>query len=280
MTAFSVLMSVYNKDDPSALSMSLESIYTTQTRKPDEIVIVFDGPLAEELLQVLDTFRDGKKDIVKFFPQEFNRGLGEALRIGSEQCTGDYIFRMDADDISAPHRFEKQIAYLETHPEIDVLGTDILEFRCSLDEQNKRIRSCPAEHNDIVRMAKKRNPMNHMTVCIKRSALEKSGGYQPLPLMEDYYLWVRMIAAGCRFANINETLVYARLGNDFEIKRGAKEQIAGKKILLNYMLEHGLIAKAQSWITLFSFRLFVNSQGWIKKIIYPIFLRKPIKESA
>ena len=125
---YSVLMSVYKNDNPAFLKTALESIYENQTRKPDEIVIVFDGPLTEELYSVLDAYKLQKDGVVKYYPQECNRGLGEALRIGAGKCTGDYIFRMDSDDISVPDRFEKQIAFVEANPEIAVVGADITEF--------------------------------------------------------------------------------------------------------------------------------------------------------
>ena len=125
---YSVLMSVYKNDDADFLKIALESIYDQQMRKPDEVVVVFDGPLNERLYAVLEEFRKGREEVVKYFPQKVNRGLGEALRIGSELCTGDYILRMDSDDISDKERFAKQIAYVEAHPEVDALGGDIAEF--------------------------------------------------------------------------------------------------------------------------------------------------------
>ena len=79
---YSVLMSVYKNDSPQFLALALESIYDKQTRKPDEIVVVFDGPLTDELNNVLNDFYVGKEDVVFYYPQEINRGLGEALRIG------------------------------------------------------------------------------------------------------------------------------------------------------------------------------------------------------
>ena len=99
MFRYSVLMSVYKNDSPEFLSVALKSIYDDQTRKPDEIVVVFDGPLTDELIDVLRLFRKGKEDIVKYYPQKVNKGLGQALRVGTQKCSGDYIFRMDADDI-------------------------------------------------------------------------------------------------------------------------------------------------------------------------------------
>ena len=270
---YSVLMSVYKNDDPSFLKLALESIYDNQTVKPDEIVIIFDGPLTDELYDVLNLFKEGKEGIVKYYPQSINRGLGEALRIGSELCTGDYIFRMDSDDISDPKRFEKQILYVENNPEIDVLGTDIAEFNESIDE-DMRVRSCPEKHDDIVKMGKKRNPMNHVSVCMKKTALEKCGGYKTLLLLEDYYLWLNMIVAGCKLANIHESLVYVRVGNGFDSKRGSKERITGWKTLQDFMLENGMISKKEAMMNMLYIRAFVNIPPQIKKIVYSKLLRK------
>ncbi len=271
---YSVLMSVYKNDSPEFLKIALESTYDKQTRKPDEIVVVFDGPITQELKEVLDDFYIGKESFVFYYPQERNLGLGEALRIGSEKCSGDYILRMDSDDICHPTRFEKQICFLENHLEVDVLGSDIEEFQFSEEEENKRLRRCPAFHDDIVQMSKKRNPINHMTVCIKKTALEKAGGYKTLLLLEDYYLWLNMIVAGCKFANINETLVYARVGNGFEEKRGSKKRIKGWKVLQNLMLDNKMITKHQARMNMLYIRIFVMMPVWIKKLLYKKVLRK------
>ena len=248
---FSVLMSVYKNDSPVFLKAALESIYEEQTKKPDEIVVVFDGPLTEELLEVLEQFRSGKENIVKYYPQETNKGLGEALRIG----------------------FEKQIAYVAEHPDVDVVGTDIAEFNTSLTE-NMRIRACPAKHDDIVKMGKHRNPMNHVSVCMKKSALEQCGGYRTLLLLEDYYLWLNMIASGKKLANMNESLVYVRVGNGFDSKRGAKERITGWRVLQDFMLEHGMITKLEAEMNMLYIRSFVNTPTTIKKLLYEKMLRK------
>ena len=270
---YSVLMSVYKNDDPAFLKLALESIYEQQTIKPDEIVVVFDGPLNDKLYEVLDTFRLGKEDIVKYYPQEVNRGLGEALRIGSEFCTGDYILRMDSDDVSDSRRFEKQILFVENHPDIDALGTDIAEFNTSPEEE-KRVRSCPEKHEDIVKMGKRRNPMNHVSICMKKDALMKCGGYQTLLLLEDYFLWLHMIGAGCKLANIHESLVYVRVGNGFDSKRGSQERITGWKVLQDYMLEIGMINKKEALMNMLYINAFVKTPSWVKKVLYSKLLRK------
>lgn len=271
---YSVLMSVYKNDSPEFLKLALESVYEKQSKKPDEIVVVFDGPISEDLLMVLNDFRDGKENIVKYYPQNENKGLGEALRIGSSYCTGDYIFRMDSDDISFEKRFEIQSNYVETHPEIDVLGGDIEEFNESPEEPDLRKRFCHPDHEDIVKMGKRRNPMNHVTVCIKKDSLLKSGGYLPLKYVEDYYLWMRMINAGCKLANINKTLVYVRAGNGFVSRRGNKEQIKSWETLQHYMLSNGMITKRDAKRNMRDIVLFVNMPRWVKNFLYRTFLRK------
>ena len=269
----SVLMSVYKNDNPDFLKIALESIYEKQTRKPDEIVVVFDGELTPELYTVLDKFKENKEDVVFYYPQEVNQGLGQALRIGSEKCTGDYIFRMDSDDISVPERFEKQLACIEANPDIDVLGTDFAEFDISPVEE-KRLRICPEKHNDIIRMGKKRNPMNHVSVCMKRSALKKCGGYETLLLLEDYYLWLKMIASGCKLENMHEALVYVRVGNGFNSKRSSKVRIAGWKELQKFMLKHKLINKIEAAANMVYIVGFVYCPVGLKKLVYSKLLRK------
>ena len=235
---------------------------------------MFDGPLTPELYTVLDDFRKGKESVVKFYPQKTNKGLGEALRIGSEVCQGDFIFRMDSDDYSDPTRFEKEARFIESNDDIDVVGTNISEFNVSLDEPNLRVRYCPEKHEDIVRMGKKRNPMNHVSVCIRKSALKKCGGYQTLIFLEDYYLWLRMIASGCKLANINESLVFVRVGNGFNSKRGSNERIKGWRVLQDYMLKNNMITPFEARINMLYITVFVKTPAWLKIILYNNFLRK------
>lgn len=271
---YSVLMSSYKNDNPDYLKLALESIYDHQSKKPDEIIVIFDGPLTQQLYSVFDSFRKGKENIVKYYPQEQNHGLGEALRIGSSYCTGDYIFRMDSDDISDGERFKKQAEYVERHPEIDVLGGDIAEFKESPDEPNLRKRICKQRHEDIARMGKRRNPMNHVSVCIKKEALEKVGGYLPLSYVEDYYLWVRMINAGFKLENISETLVYVRVGNGFSTRRGHKEQIKSWRVLQDFMLENKMITKKEARINMAFIWGFVKTPAWLKGFLYNSLLRQ------
>lgn len=267
-------MSVYKNDSADYLDKALRSIYDDQTKKPHEIVVVFDGPLTSELYSVLKNFRTGREDIVFYYPLESNVGLGAALKTGAEKCTGDYILRMDSDDISVPTRFEKQIAYLENSPEVDVLGADISEFSLSPDDETIRKRVCPPTHDEIARMIRKRNPINHMTACIRRSALSDVGGYVHLPLMEDYYLWLRMIAKGYKFANINESLVYVRIGNGFNRRRSSASRISSCKTIQKFMIEHRMISRIHAVINVINMWAITNAPAWLKDIVYSRFFRR------
>lgn len=271
---FSVLMSVYHADDATLLARALDSIYTEQTQKPEEIVVVFDGALTEPLYRTLESFRAGKEDVVRYFPMAENRGLGAALSYGAARCTGDFIVRMDADDISVPTRIEKQSAFLAAHPDVDVLGGDIAEFYDSPSEGNLRVRACPQTHGDIVKMSRRRNPMNHVSVCMRRRALEGCGGYMSLPLLEDYYLWMRMLQAGCVFANLGEVLVYVCIGNGFHRRRGAREQVKSYRFLQRYLYEAGMISRFGAAYNMLRMRALVGSPVWLRRIVYDKLLRK------
>ncbi|MFV0553807.1 MAG: glycosyltransferase [Mangrovibacterium sp.] len=213
---FSVLISVYYKENPDFLKLALESIWDNQTLKPSEIVLIKDGPLTEQLDAVIEEFKQDKP--VKIVVLEKNVGLGSALAIGVEQCSNELVCRMDSDDIADQHRFEKQIGYLNFHPEVALLSANIAEFNDTPDSIVSH-RKVPTSYDDILSFAKKRNPMNHMAVVFKKSAVLDAGNYQPFQGYEDYFLWVRILAKGYRAANLNENLVLARTGNNMIARR-------------------------------------------------------------
>ena len=115
---------------------------------------------------------------------------------------------MDTDDISRSERFETQIAFLKANPEVDVLGTWIAEINNDMTKISS-YRKLPCEHKNIIRFAKKRSPMNHMTVMFSKSAVVNVGCYDHFRIAQDYHLWVRMIQKGACFANLPKVLVFA-----------------------------------------------------------------------
>ena len=230
-----MLMSVYIKEKPEFLERALESIYN-QTLKPKEVILVKDGLLNEELETIIskETRKFNEINIdFKCIQLKKNMGLGTALQTGLEKCYCDYIARMDSDDIAVSDRFEKQVDYIKKNPQISVVGGYINEFI----EEGKIIRTktMPLKYKELYKYGKYRNPLNHMTVLFRKKDIIDSGGYQPMPGLEDYYLWSRMLAQKYRIANIDKVLVNARLGN-FSNRRGG----------LGYFLTYFRLRKIQN----------------------------------
>lgn len=214
-TRFSVLMSIYIKEKPTYLRQCLDSVFS-QTLPPDEVVLVEDGPLTPELHAIIDEYKERFPQL-KVYPQEANSGLGSALNIGLQHCTYNLVARMDTDDICHPDRFEKEVGYMEEHPEIDICGSIIDEF--DGDPSNVRSqRVVPETHEEIVKYARRRNPINHPTAIYRRDKVLSVGAYEGFP--EDYYLCVKMIMAGYRFHNIQESLLHFRFTDDAYRRRG------------------------------------------------------------
>ena len=213
-------MSVYRREQPAFLHECLQSLHV-QTQPAHEIVVVLDGEITQDLQAALDEWRTRLP--LKIVPLPQNVGLGKALNAGIEHCTHDYIFRMDSDDIAHPERFALQCAFLQQHPETDLLGGQIAEFdrHIPADSTRMNMRRVPLTHADIVRFSKKRNPFNHMTVAYRKSSLHRVGGYQHHLWMEDYNLWLRMLAAGMQCANLPQILVYARKAGNTSAANGS-----------------------------------------------------------
>lgn len=214
---FSVLLSVYRKEQPFYFRQSLDSIFL-QTLLPDEVVLVKDGPLTAALERVVEEYAL-KFPALKVITLSKNQGLGKALNEGLKHCSYELVARMDTDDVAKPERFEKQMAVFDVHPELDVVGAWIDEFEEEVTNVIS-VRKLPVLHEDILAFAKKRNPINHPVVMFKKSAVVAAGEYQHFPLFEDYYLWVRMLMNGSKFYNIPESLLYFRFSPDMFKRRG------------------------------------------------------------
>ena len=211
---FSVLLSVYRKENPKYLKQSIDSIFT-QTVPPTEIVMVEDGPLTDELYKVLDGYK--KDPRWKAVPLTENVGLGKALNAGLEACSYELVARMDTDDIAKPERFEKQLAAFAADPELSLCGTQAAEFR-DTPENVTAHKKVPLTDEEIRQYARKRNPFNHPTVMYKKSEVLRAGSYQHAMWFEDYYLWARMLAQGSKTRNLPEELLWFRAGEDMRLQ--------------------------------------------------------------
>lgn len=239
MNSFSVLMAVYKNDDPAYFRIAVESISIHQTRKPDEIIIVVDGPIPDSLDNELKHLSN-EIPIIKVVYLKVNKGLGNALRIGTQYSSNEIIARMDSDDIAFPDRFKKQISFLEDNNNISIVGGQISEFiDIEVDIVGNRI--VPCEDEEIKSMMKKRCPFNHMTVAFRRSKVLDAGNYKDWHYNEDYYLWIRMMEHSMRFANLPDTLVNVRVGKNMYARRGGWKYFKSEKGLQDYMLQKKMI---------------------------------------
>lgn len=213
---YSVLMSVYAKDKPEYLDGAIASM-ARQTLPFCDMVVVCDGPLADDLNSVLSDWEwelEGRMTIHRL-PE--NGGLGPALAAGLPLCRCDIVARMDADDVSRPDRC-RILTEKMTDEGLDLVGGAIEEFDREPGDMGV-IRRVPLDQDAIERRLKRRNPFNHMTVMFDRRAVDGAGGYRPFPWMEDYWLWARMIAAGCSCANVPDAVVDARVGDGMYTRR-------------------------------------------------------------
>ena len=234
MVQFSVLMSLYKKEKAAYAEACFESLLA-QTVPASEWVIVEDGPLTEELYELLVRYEKEYPGMIHRVPLKENRGLGLALQAGVPECTYDLIARMDTDDIARQDRFEKQLAAFEEHPELSVLSSRVDEFETD-PAHIVASRWVPLDHEEIVQYQKRRDGFNHMAVMYRKEAVLRAGNYQSCPLMEDTLLWVHMIQTGARCMNLDEPLVYARIGRDMYERRGGwsyfKKYREGRKMVL------------------------------------------------
>ena len=235
---FSVAMSVYINDNYVFFDRALESITIEQTVKPNEIVLVVDGPVSDEIDKVIHKYSTSFN--LKVIRLETNGGLGNALKIATENCTYELIARMDSDDVAANDRFEQQLEFINNNPCVDIVGGNISEF---IDTEDNIVsyRKVPTTDASLKIFLKKRCPFNHMTVLFKKSALLKAGGYLDWHYNEDYYLWIRMYLNECIFANIDKNLVNVRTGKDQYKRRGGIKYFKSEKKLQKFMLSNSVI---------------------------------------
>ncbi|MGI6094988.1 MAG: glycosyltransferase [Lachnospiraceae bacterium] len=238
---FSVLMSIYIKEQPEYVKTCFDSLLH-QTVKADEWVVVEDGPLTTEMYELLDEYQKMYPGLIRRLPLEKNQGLGKALRAGVVYCKNELIARMDTDDIARKDRFEKQIKEFEQNPKLDICGSHIIEFEGKIENEIAR-RNVPLEHSEIARYQKQRSAFNHMTVMYKKSAVINAGNYEHCPLMEDDMLWIRMLITGAICKNIDDYLVYARTGQAMIERRGGFAYLKKYISARNKILDTGYISR-------------------------------------
>ncbi|WP_462373320.1 glycosyltransferase [Alistipes shahii] len=238
MELFSVLMSVYIKEEATFLDWALQSILVDQTVKPSELVLVEDGPLTKELYRVIDKYKCIFPSFISVKLSE-NVGLGKALNAGLKYCHNEWVARMDSDDISLPTRFEKQLEYIKTHPDIDVLGCAVGEFEND-EHIVTSVKVCPISVDSYIKF---RSPVNHPTVFFRKSSVLQVGSYRHCPFMEDYHLWIRMYAAGMKITSLQESLYLFKMDRNAQKRRGGITYIKSEMNIQKLLLDSGVISR-------------------------------------
>lgn len=269
---YSVLMSVYHKEKPEYLKQAIESIQA-QTYPTDDFVLVCDGPLNSELDAVITTKQQEMNGVLKVYRLDKNEGLGNALNAGINHCKNELVARMDSDDVAYPDRCEKQIDVFNTHPEVSICSGIVEEFTTDPEVVDAR-RVLPETNAKIMEFVKKRNPFNHPCVMYKKSAVEAAGSYKDFYLLEDYYLWLRMLMAGYQGYNIQEPLLHMRAGSDMYMRRAGWKYARTQARLFKFMKDSGFIGNSQYIKSCVIRSGSALAPNWLRKFMFEKVLRK------
>lgn len=248
-------MSIYYKEKPEYFDRAMFSIWDEQILKPNEIVLVLDGKLTDELMQVILEWKNKLNETMKIIALEKNIGLGDALNVGLKECSYELVARMDTDDISLPNRFSEQIKIFDKN-NVDLCGSWIDEFD---NDENEIIssRKVPEYNMEIIKFSKMRNPVNHPSVMFKKQRVIDAGNYKKMYSFEDYYLWIRMLMNNSNLYNIQKSLLKMRAGyNQLERRRGMKY----------------LIYEFKFWTRLYNIK-YINFFELIKNLILKLVIR-------
>ncbi len=270
---YSVLMPVYGRERAEFLRQSLDSL-AAQTIQANQVVIVKDGPLGAELDSVIKSCSTALP--ITAVRLEKQVGLGPALSVGLAACRDEIVARMDSDDICVAQRFENQLTFIDENPQVAAVGSAIGEF---VDDPGRiaTIRRLPCDSAGIREFAKFRNPLNHMTVMFRKSAVLVAGGYRDFPGLEDYDLWVRMLAQGMELRNLSEILVLARCGNGIANRRGGLAYAKSELRLYRRLLRIGFISAPEFALSVLMRVPVRVMPAVLRPFVYRKFLRQEAK---
>lgn len=245
----SVLMAVYRNDRLDHFLDAVRSVMN-QSFPADEIVIVRDGPVPEKLQSALDRLKSEHPLLFTIVPLDKNGGLAAALNAGLAACRNELVVRQDADDISEPDRFEKQIQFLANNPDVALISSWYEQYDFDM-KVRMSVRPLPETNRDIVRFARHRTPINHACAVFRKSAVQEVGGYPSINgLCEDWWLALRLIKAGKSLYNVQESLVRVRGGEDFYQRRRGLKYVKQEIANLFAMQKDGLMKARDVWSNL------------------------------
>ena len=266
---FSLIMSVYNGTNPYLLSESLKSLLY-QRYIPEEILIMFDGPLNSRISFLLNSFiyKNQYNLKIRKFTNKKNLGIVKSYNYLINHVNNKLIAIHDSDDCSHYQRFYYQYNFLDINKSYSVVGSNVYEN--FINEFKKKTKKMPISNSSIKKRCKYSNPMNHPTIMFRKKDLIKFK-YKNFYRMEDYYLWIRMIKKNKLFSNSNKNLELLKIVNNFFKRRG------GVKILFyEFKIQKKLYLAKFNSLILSVFLIFL-------KCIYhitPFFLKKKLRSFA
>ena len=271
MKKFSVLMSLYYKENSEWLKESVESV-VNQKLMPNEIVIVKDGKLTESLENVLNQLYNKYPDLIKIHGYEENKGLGLALNYGIGKCQYDIIARMDTDDIADYNRFYEQMKLFEKDESLDIVGSNTIEFSDNVNTIVSK-RFMPETDEAIKKYSRTRCPFVHPSVMFKKSKIIEAGNYQHCYLCEDYDMWFRALNCNAKCYNIQQNLVYMRVNKNFYKRRGGWKYFKSISSFKRKMYEQKYMSRREYLKTYWASAIVCMAPGFVRNFIYKKLLR-------
>ncbi|MGN7213250.1 glycosyltransferase [Brachybacterium paraconglomeratum] len=272
---FAVLMPLWAKDRPDRVRQAIVSATEAQQLRPDLLILTVDGPLPAPLEALVERVEAGAHGPATVLRHSAHRGVASALQDGLEASPYELVARADADDLCRPERFALQIPRMR-RDRLDLLGGAMREFSDRVAPGRGPLRTRPLTHAEITAYLPRHSPFHHPTMVLRRSTVLAVGGYRDLPLLEDYWLWERMMLGGARMANLPDVLVDYRVDEHLFARRGGWRLFASDLRLqrrfvmdrvttptgfLRNLGERGVYRLAPGWARRLAYRRFVEHDG-------------------
>ncbi|MGP9539016.1 glycosyltransferase [Brachybacterium sp. AOP43-C2-M15] len=270
-------MPLWGRDLPDRVELALTSATVDQQRQPDLLILTVDGELPAALEDVVDRVAAGEWGPSRVLRHDAHRGVAAALQDGLEMSPYELVARADADDLCRPERFALQIPRMQSAG-LDLLGSAMREFSDRLPPGKGPLRTRPLTHEEIVAYLPHHSPFHHPTMVLRRSVALAVGGYRDLPLLEDYWLWERMMLGGARMGNLPEVLVDYRVDDELFARRGGRRLFASdlrfqKRMVRDGVTTPGLFVRNVALRGAYRF-----APGWLRRVGYRRFIEKGAEE--
>ena len=265
---FSVVLPILEREDiAKGLPLAIKSIFEN-TLIPHQVIVVVDGFVGKSFKNLIINLKKKYLFDVVWCPKKV--GLDKALNIALSKCKNELVFRADGDDINLKNRFEIQLPFLLSG--YDVVGSSIDEY----DENGNYLSSkkVPLSDDEIKKLIPFRNPINHMTVGFKKTAVLEVNGYPQLFLKGDYGLWIKLCASNKKFINLEKSLVKVSAGTRMINDRGGIRYVYSEFLLQKFLLKFKLTNFLVAFFIFILRSLVFSLPSFIRGYIYKNFLRE------